>query len=620
VDHATSNRPGPGLGSILHATVLNTAGVKFSMRIVYAFSFFLGLWAVAVLLASSCPAQDTHRKETSAILRLNLKPRWDALGQVEGIRVSYELAALPELPGAPVFLHFDTLQPALRRTRDQVTDLIAEDAAGPVSFRLPVEQKQGDALNQVWQTTRPVQGPFRVSYFVPVAEPITNKRGPHIDLQAAGNGVSGAFVSFLLAPPLEGTLELHVHWDLPAGQTAVSSYALGDFNRRITLSALRTTLFLAGPLETYPSPLPHGGISFYALGLSSEELAHLAGWASKAYDAERAAFHGATAEPFRFLVRSYAGGPITSGRADLGTFMLYMPAGVKPDLLALHSMIAHETVHALIKDLDDAQGDEGDWYTEGTADYFAIVLPHKARLFDSCEYVTIINEEAALYYTNALRNVPNQDLTKIMWSGRNAWAVPYARGALYFADLDAKLKQRHAHVDVLDLVNETSRRIRLGAPANNQTWRDVLARRAGKWAVSDWTLMLQGRLMLPVDAFGKAVKSVPISGGFFDLGFAKPERLNAGSKVEQVQAGSPAARAGLRDGDTFTQSLDLNPFYRSFGEPITLYVLHDNVPESITYDPHLGSHPEMKWTLSLRQGPLSSCREASASHTQPKNL
>jgi S1-C subfamily serine protease len=117
--------------------------------------------------------------------------------------------------------------------------------------------------------------------------------------------------------------------------------------------------------------------------------------------------------------------------------------------------------------------------------------------------------------------------------------------------------------------------------------------------------------MLPVDAFGETVKSVPISGGFFDLGFAKPERLSAGSEVEQVQAGSPAARAGLRDGDTLIQSLDLNPSYRSFRDLITLHVQHDNAPESITYDPHLGSHPGMKWTLPLREGSLPSCRGAS---------
>jgi hypothetical protein len=575
------------------------------------FAFFWGSCAVTLLLASPCPAQDTPVKTTRPILLLNLKPQWNTSGEVEGIRVSYELSALSKLPGTSLFLYFDTLEPALQRTRDQVKELVAEDAAGAVSFLVPVQQKQGDTLNQVWQTTRPVQGPFRVSYFVPVAEPLPNKRGPHIDLQAAGNGISGAFVSFLLAPPLKGTLELQVHWDLPAGQTAVSSYALGDFNRRITLTDLRTTLFLAGPLETYPSSLLEGGISFYALGLSSGELAEIAGWASKAYEAERAAFHGPIGEPFRFLIRSYAGGPITSGRADLGAFMLYIPAGAKPKSLALHSLIAHEMVHALIRDLDDAPEDEGDWYTEGTADYFAIVLPYKASLFDPCEYVTVVNEEAAMYYTNSLRDIPNRDLTKMMWTGRNAWTVPYARGALYFADLDEKLRQRHAHVAVLDLVNETSRRIRLGAPANNQTWRDVLARRAGKWAVSDWTRMLQGRLILPLDAFGEAMKGVPVSIGFFDLGFEKPERLNAGSRVAQVQPESPAAKAGLRDGDTLIESLDLNPYYRSFGDPMTLHVLHDSVPTFITYDPHMGSHPGMKWTLPLQDHSLSSCRGAS---------
>ena len=588
-----------------------TARVKFFPSSFSGLTFFLRMGAVAVLLVTSCSAQDAKQKAPNTILRLTLKPQRDASGQVEGMRVSYELMGRSKRRSAPLSLHFDTLQPALQRTQDQVTDLVAEDATGPITFRLPTERRDGDAQNQVWQTTRPVRGSFHVSYFVPVAAPLTSKRGPHIDLQAAGKGVSGAFVSFLLAPLLQGNFELHVHWDLPAGQTAVSSYALGDFSRRITLKALRTMLFLAGPLETYPSPLSQGGISFYALGLPSEALAQIARWASKAYDAERTAFHGAAGEPFRFLIRSYAGGPITSGRADVGTFMLYMPVGTNPDPLALHSLIAHEMVHSLIKDLDDAPGDEGDWYTEGTADYFAIVLPRKAGLFDSCDYVTVINQEAAMYYTNALRNVPNQNLTKIMWSGRNAWTVPYARGALYFADLDAKLKEHHAQIDVLDLVNETSRRIRLGTPANNQVWREVLASRVGEWAVSDWTFMLQGGLMLPAGAFGDSVKSALISTGFFELGFLKPELLNTGFEVEQVQPGSAAARAGLRDGDTLTQSFDLNPSYRSFGGAITLHVLHDTVPKSVTYDPHLGFYPGMQWSLSSREGSISSCRKPS---------
>ena len=207
--------------------------------------------------------------------------------------MTYELTRVSNRNSVPLSLNFDTLKPALQRTRDQVTELTAADTAGPVSFRAPFEQSQGDTLNQVWQATRPVQGLLHVSYFVPVAMAFTSKRGPHIDLQAAGNGLSGAFVSFLLIPQLKGSLELHVHWDLPASMTAVSSYALGDFSRRITLSALRTTLFLAGPIRTFPSHLPQGGISFYALGLSSEELGQVAGWASKAYEAERTAFQSA---------------------------------------------------------------------------------------------------------------------------------------------------------------------------------------------------------------------------------------------------------------------------------------------------------------------------------------
>jgi len=507
---------------------------------------------------------------------------------------------------------FDTLQPALQRTRDQVTELVVEDAVGRVPFHAPIEQKQGDTLNEIWQSTRAVQGTLHVSYYVPAAMPLTSKRGPHIDLQAAGNGLSGTFVSFLLLPAVKGDLESQVHWDLPAGQSVVSSYALGDFNRLMTLSALRTTLFLAGPLQIYPSAPPKGGISFYALGISSEELADIAGWASKAYDAERVAFHGDEGEPFRFLVRSYAGGPIMSGRADLGTFMLYMPAGIKPNPLKLHSLIAHEMVHALIKDLDDAPGEEGDWYTEGTADYFAIVLPYKARLYNPCEYVTVINQEAAMYYTNALRNVSNVDLTKIMWSGRNAWTVPYARGALYLADLDAKLKQHHAPMTVLDLVNQASRRIRTGAPATNKTWRDLLASRAGQWAVSDFDSMLQGTLLLPTSgAFGESVNSAPIQNGFFDLGFTIPMRLNAGSEVERVQPGSPAAGAGLRDGAILTQDLDLNPFYRSFRDQVTLQVTQDNVQKSFTYDPHTGSYPGLQWNLPMQEVSRSPCREHS---------
>ena len=78
-------------------------------------------------------------------------------------------------------------------------------------------------------------------------------------------------------------------------------------------------------------------------------------------------------------------------------------------------------------------------------------------------------------------------------------------------------------------------------------------------------------------------------------------------KWRQIRTNSPAAEAGLRNGDILTQSLDLNPSYKSFRDAITLHVLRDKLQKTVTYNPHSGSYPGMKWTLSLRESLTTSC-------------
>ena len=560
----------------------------------YTFTILLGLGSNLLL------AQDSLKTDSGGSLHLDLRPELGTTRQAVGIRVHLTWRGLNRASNLPLSLAFDTLKPSLQRTRDQVTNLVVMDSLGSVGLNGPDEKQQGDTLNDVWSLKRQVHGALRLSYFVPVALPLTSKRGPHLDLQAAGNGISGAFAGFLLAPRVDGQIRVHVRWILPPGQKAVSTHALGNFSSEMTLNSLKATLFLAGPLTIFPATPPKSGISFYSLGLSSKELLGFTGWTRKAYEAELNAFHGER-RPFRFLIRSYKGGPIASGRADKGAFMLYLPSGEQLDPLPLHELISHEIVHALIKDLDDAPGDEGDWYTEGTADYFAIVLPYGSHLYSNEEYLELINDESALYYTNALRNVSNHDLMRVMWSGRNAWTVPYARGALYLANLDAKLVQHHSRSSVLSLVNETSDAIRAGAPATNESWRDILAREIGPWAISDFDSMLRGELVQPTEGtFGEEVRSVPIRTGFFDLGFARPLHIDKGSQIQGVLAESKAAKAGLQDGMTIVKSLDLNPLYRSFSLPIQLQVLAGNRTVTITYDPHVGLENAFKWVPADR--------------------
>ncbi len=534
--------------------------------------------------------------QNKAVLNFDLTPRLSADPSADAIFVRYTLLGVALQQTKPLELEFETLAPMLLRTKDQVTDLNVSDDHGQLSFAMPVKSEHDGSTFEMWRALRIAAGPVHVSYFVPVALAKTAKRGPQIDLQAAGGGISGAFVSFLCVPNLQGTVQAHVHWNLPKGQSAVSSYATGDFVQDLNRDALRNTLFLAGQLRTYPSPAPVQGLSTFSLGLPPESLERAAQWTSRAFDGERQAFQGSPTAPFRFMIRSYEGGPFASGRAGHASFLLYLPVGMDPGGSGLHDLVAHEMVHGLIEDLDAAPGDEGLWYTEGTADYFKLILPYSAQLYTPREYLDLINQESAEYYTNALITTPNRQLSEVMWSGRNAWTVPYARGTLYFADLSAKLEARHAGVKVVDLVNEVSRHIRSGEPGTNELWRNVLASKAGAWAVEDWQSMLSGKLLMPQpDAFGDCFVGSPKRAGRFDMGFKYPVRLQAGSKIGGVAAGSAAAKAGLRDGDVMIDDIDLIPIYTSFDKAVSIPIRRGEQDITITYNPHMGSVPAMRW-------------------------
>lgn len=516
-------------------------------------------------------------------------------GTASAVGVAYVYRPISERATS---LDFDTLEPMLLRVTDQVTKLQVSDDRGTVAVSGPVKKVMNGENFQSWTFTRPIQGMLRVNYVIPVAKPLTPKRGPHLDLQAAGGGLSGAFVGFMLWPHTDAhDYQVTVRWHLPSGQRAVSSQGEGDFAGNFSYQVLMDTLFLAGPVQVAAGDAA-GHFKAYVLGMDARQLASLSAWAAKAYDVESTAFRVAQGQPYRFMVRSYAGGPIDSGRSSDHAFMLYLPAGFDPDNQELHSLVAHEMVHSLVKDLDDAPGDEGDWYTEGTADYFSQTLPFRAGLYTRDEYRELVNSESAEYYTNALRDVDNKQLSRVMWSGRNAWTLPYARGALYFADLNAQLRKHGSHLTVLDLVNETSARIAAGATADASTWKNVLSNKVGDWAVEHWRNMMAGRLlMLAPDAFGRCLVGKAAKVGAFDLGFAKPVRVTAGQAIEGVKSGSNAAKAGLQDGDIISQDIDINPLASSFNAPMRLAVHREGKEKLVVYDPHSGSLDGMVWEL-----------------------
>jgi hypothetical protein len=545
---------------------------------------------------------NTSASSKVAKLDLTLTPTRATNGIADGMAVAYSFAPAPDVK-SPLALSLDTLEPGLERSTDVVSDLVVADDRGALGLGGPVRRDTESGSYQTWTAVRPVVGTVHVTYRMHVARNIVAKRGPQFDLQAAGGGVSGGYIGFLVLPDIAGgSFNTHVQWKLLPGETAVSSYGEGDYAGTFTAEKLAGTLFLAGRLTTYRAPGQAGdaGLAVYALGLAPEQLKSAGEWTARAYAAEVKAFNLTEHRPYRFMIRSYDGGANASGRAAEQSFLLYVPPGADPGTNFLHNVVAHEMVHSLARYLEK-EGEDGDWYTEGIANYFAMTIPNAAGLYTPSQYLDFVKAESAGYFTNAQRSLPNDKLASIVWSGRNAWSLPYKRGSMYFADLDAKLRARGAKVTVLDLVNEVSKRINAGEPADRHTWLEVLSERAGPWAVSDWNDMMSGKVIFPAKgAFGACLQSRKQDVRIFDLGFSSPVRLVAGATVGGLVEGSLAARAGLRNGDVLMTSTDINPVADSLDALVVLPVRRNGEQVTVTFDPRGGSQPGLAWTSSCQ--------------------
>ncbi len=560
----------------------------------------VGCALVLVLISGTNAIADSSPSSKVATLDLTLAPTRAPDGVADGISVTYSFTPAPG-SSAPVTLALDTLEPGLERSTDIIADLAVSDSHGALALGERTRRKTDAGSYDTWTTVRPPSGPMQVSYRMHVAHNLVTKRGPQFDLQAAGGGVSGGYIGFLLLPDISGgVFNAHVHWKLSPGETAVSSYGEGDYEGTFTTEKLTGTLFLAGPVVSYKAPgqTEGAGLGVYALGLPQERLKATAEWTARAYAAEVKAFRLAGNRPYRFMIRSYDGGVNPSGRASEQSFLLYVPPGGDPGTNFLHYTVAHEMVHSLARYLEKENID-GDWYTEGVANYVAMTVPNAAGLYTAAQYLELVRGESAGYYTNARRTVPNDKLAATVWLGRNAWLLPYTRGTLYFADLDAKLKAHGAKVTVLDLINEMSRRIDDGEPSDRHTWLDVLSKRTGPWAISDWNDMMSGKVIFPAKgAFGACMQSRKKEVRIFDLGFASPVRLIAGSTIGGLVKDSPAERAGLRNGDVLVTGTDINPAAQSLDKPVVLNIRRDGKPMTITFDPRNGSQSGLEWVSS----------------------
>lgn len=461
------------------------------------------LFFAALVAALTSPSLQATSPEQRVALTMTLKPTWEGTA-MDGLAVRYTFQPLH--PDTSLTLDWPTLLPEHGRTTDQITDLQVVDANGPLRMSAGAGPGAGAGKMQPYTSDRPTQGLVTVSYRVPAAKDRSPKGGPREALQKVAGGLVTSGNGVLLLPH-DGAPILDARWDLPAGVEAQGSFGGLHFVTHQSRDDLLSGFLLAGHFRTDPLAPTDKGFAAYILGESRVTSPAMMSWVKRLYEAERKAFHGSADKSFRMFFVSYDGGLPDSGTADPNGILLYVPPEDPSSDASLQILMAHEMVHVWQPAFSDT--DSSDWFIEGSAVYFESVIPYQAGLITRDEFLADVNEQTADYYVNPLRNVANSQIEAVKWTTRTSWKVPYCRGQLYFADLDARVRKISAGKRTLfDVLSSYADR--RGKGTDMQAWRDVLLDKVDASAVRAFDSMMAGHTIQPVDgAFGDTVRAEP---------------------------------------------------------------------------------------------------------------
>lgn len=403
----------------------------------------------------------------------------------------------------------------VKSVSDKITDLIVTDATGIVP--LTIENDPSTTGNKVayrhWQATRKTTAPVSVSYLI-AAQSEHEGGGPPYGMKSAGQGVAGSGRSFLLLPENTTTEATQLRWDLsqlPADSIGVVTAVLGDVTVDGPPSEVASQWMLAGPARVFDS-LRSPGFRVYMIGKQPFNETEVIDFADRGYAVLSKFLKYLGSQEYRLLFRgldveSYATG---SARESGGGAMITVGKSLGDQSLDdLKTTIFHEMAHQWVGDLSGA----GLWFVEGLTVYLTAVLPCESGMETIAFCAHGINTYAPYYYGAAARNWSLDRINNTV-GDENARRVPYGRGLVYFALVNAQLLERsNGERGLLDVLRpmfvDRTRGVRLDEAA----WEKILLRELGQSAVEEFRAsVLDGTLTIvpPSGAFGKGLERVKI--------------------------------------------------------------------------------------------------------------
>ncbi len=538
-----------------------------------------GLAAAVACAWSSASAQAGAAAMTVLITPSAMSER--AGGVVE---ITTTVQGLDIAPGAPV-LRLGAGAPGMP-TPQPVEGMTISDDEGPALVT------QADVAGEyAWTASRRVHGRVVAHYRLP----IDNARGsnPPVALHIDGDTFSAPGRMLLALPEVKGAVRLAIRWDLSAmgpGAVGISSFGDGDVETPVfPVARLAETAFGAGHFHRQPEG-PSAGFSAMWGGEPPFDPRELMRWTARLHGWMSGFFKDAREPPYRVILRANPQNP-GGGVAYFQAFVVGYGEGTTAE--GLKSIFGHEMTHTWTA----AGEDIGKWYNEGNAVYYQGLLPWRAGLITTDDYLANINKTASRYYTNPRRSTPEAEVMPQFWENTYVRVLPYDRGAMYFAVLDGKIRRASAGKrSIDDLIRTMVGLYRAGQPMTEQTWTDLLRGELGNDGVAVHRAMMAGGLMLPESGdFGPCFRRTTRKIRVFDPGFDILSLVGPQKILRGLKPGSEAAKAGLRDGDRIVSAPLGDAVQADADRMIQAKVIRDGQTLTVTYLPRGEAVEAYQW-------------------------
>jgi len=523
-------------------------------------------------------------------------------GKVDAATSKGDIDVTMTIPGvsAPAGQPFLTMQlftPGLAHPQP-LTGLTLTDAAGAVPLT-PAGEADGP---QRWVPGRAISGVATVKYRL-LAENIPALRGgPPTALRVDGDAVSAVGDTLLVAPAVKGDYRIALKWDVAAmgkGAEGVSSWGDGDVTLDAgPISRLGRAVYMAGHLghET------DGAFSaVWAEGQPPFDPRPPMKWTAALHRKMSAYFKDKTEPPYRVFMRF---NPMNAGGGAALTHSFIITYGKNITGESFKGILGHEMTHTW------TANDIGNWYDEGDAVYYQALIPWRSGLMTTDQYLADLNETAYRYFTNALRDLPEDQVAPRFWEDTRIRVLPYDRGAMYFAVLNGKLRRASGGKrGIDDLVQVMIQRARDGQPLSEQVWLDLLQKELGADGPAAHRNMMSGGLVLPEsEDFGPCFERVTQKMRRFDLGFDNASITSNPKIIKGLKPDSEAAKAGLKDGDEVAYAVALDSVQGDMARTLDLTVTRDGKSFPLSYRPRGAEVDAYQWVRKAGAPDDATCK------------